>query len=253
MQPGCSPPLVVIQKDDHQPRGGEKRAGLRPPFYPQLQRFSSSLLGWKASRVGTLPSAWAGDPLLPPAFGGEGCSPALRRRRTSATRGRLATGHQLQRVWPFGMDGFGAASDAASCRLAGAWLSVHRMGDGCAVRGFATSTVSPARRPHWGVVQDAVRRGGRGRVLGWSCPHSRRRTGARTPSRVLRQPPSTGAEVAAVVGAEVVAAAGEATHCRGGCLRWRDHQSHLPPSPRLFGFNGLVVTPRRRMGARTSS
>jgi hypothetical protein len=30
--------------------------------------------------------------------------------------------------------------------------------------------------------------------------------------------------VATVVGAEVVAAAGEAARCRGGCLRWRDHQ-----------------------------
>jgi hypothetical protein len=31
MQPGCNLPLVVIHKDDHQPCGGEKRAGLRPP------------------------------------------------------------------------------------------------------------------------------------------------------------------------------------------------------------------------------
>jgi hypothetical protein len=56
------------------------------------------------------------------------------------------------------------------------------------------------------------------------------RMGARTSSRVLRQPPPTGAEVAAVIGAEVVAAAGEAARCRGGCLRWRDQQCHLPPS-----------------------
>jgi hypothetical protein len=56
------------------------------------------------------------------------------------------------------------------------------------------------------------------------------RTGARTSLRVLRQPPPTDAEVAAVVGAEVVAAAGEAACCRGGCLRWRDHQCLLPPS-----------------------
>jgi hypothetical protein len=49
----------------------------------------------------------------------------------------------------------------------------------------------------------------------------------------------------------VVAAAGEATRCRGGCLRWRDHQRHLPPSLQLFGFNGLVAAPRRRTGART--
>jgi hypothetical protein len=49
--------------------------------------------------------------------------------------------------------------------------------------------------------------------------------------------------VAAVVGAEVVAAAGEVARCRGGCLRWRDHQRHLPPSLQLFGFNGLVAAP----------
>jgi hypothetical protein len=63
----------------------------------------------------------------------------------------------------------------------------------------------------------------------------------------------TSAQVAAVVGAEVVAAASEAPHCRGGCLRWRDHQCHLPPGPRLFGFNGLIVAPRRKTGARTFS
>jgi hypothetical protein len=63
----------------------------------------------------------------------------------------------------------------------------------------------------------------------------------------------TGAQVAAIVGAEVVTAAGEAPHCRGGCLRWRDRQCHLPPGPRLFGFNGLVVAPRRKTGVRTLS
>jgi hypothetical protein len=75
------------------------------------------------------------------------------------------------------------------------------------------------------------------------------RTGARTSSRVLEQPPPIGAEVvAAAGGSEVVAAAGEAAHCRGGCLRWRDHQCHLLPDLRLFGFNGLVVTPVGRWG-----
>jgi hypothetical protein len=74
------------------------------------------------------------------------------------------------------------------------------------------------------------------------------RTGARTSSRMLRQPPPTGAEVVAVVGAEVVVAAGEAARCRGGCLCWQDHQCHLPPSLQLFGFNGLVVTPVGRQG-----
>jgi hypothetical protein len=80
------------------------------------------------------------------------------------------------------------------------------------------------------------------------------RTGARTSSRVLGQPLPIGAEVvAAAGGADVVAAAGESTLCRGGCLRWRDRQCHLPPDLRLFGFNGLIVAPRRKTGARTFS
>jgi hypothetical protein len=110
----------------------------------------------------------------------------------------------------------------------------------------------PRRRPHRGVVQDVVLRGGGGGVLGWSCPHSRSEDGsedlfARTGAAAIRQY-GTGAQVAAVVGAEVVAAAGEAPHCKGGCLRWRDRQCHLPPDLRLFGFNGLVVAPVRRRG-----
>jgi hypothetical protein len=35
---------------------------------------------------------------------------------------------------------------------------------------------------------------------------------------------------------------------RGGCRRWCDRQCHLPPSIQLFGFNGLVVAPRRKTG-----
>jgi hypothetical protein len=76
----------------------ELGCGLPPPPRPQLQGCSSSSLGWKAGRVGVLPSAWAGDPLLPSAFGGEGRSPALRRMRTSATRGRPAAGTVSCRV-----------------------------------------------------------------------------------------------------------------------------------------------------------
>ena len=114
MQPGCSPSPAVTQDDDRRPRGGEERAGLWPPPCPQLQGCSSSVRGGRASRVVVLPSAWAGDPLLPPAFGGEGRSPALRRRRT------------------------------ATCCPVGVWLSVHRTGDGRAVRRSATSTALPA-------------------------------------------------------------------------------------------------------------
>jgi hypothetical protein len=45
------------------------------------------------------------------------------------------------------------------------------------------------------------------------------------------------------VGAEVVAATGEASHCKGGCLCRRDRQCHLRPDLRLFGFNGLFSPP----------
>jgi hypothetical protein len=122
MQLGCRSPPVVTQKDDHQPCGGEERAGLWPPCRPQLQGCSSSVLGARASRAGALPSAWAGDPLLPPAFGGEGRSPALRRRRT------------------------------ATCCLVGMWLFVHRTGDGRAVHRSATSMACPAPPATPGVI-----------------------------------------------------------------------------------------------------
>jgi hypothetical protein len=70
------------------------------------------------------------------------------------------------------------------------------------------------------------------------------RTGAKTSSCVPVQPLLIGVEVvAATGGADVVVSAGEASHCRGGCLRWRDRQCHLPPDLRPFGFSGLAVTP----------
>jgi hypothetical protein len=159
------------------------------------------------------------------------------------------------RAWFPGLDGLGTASDAASCRLVGAWLSVHHTGDSRDVRRSATSTASPApaAAPGGGTRRRTPRGGVR--VLGWSCPHSHSEDGskdlfARAGVAATRRY-GTGAQVAAVVGAEVVAAAGEAPHCRGGCLRWRDCQCHLLPDLRLFGFNGLIVAPRRKTGART--
>jgi hypothetical protein len=160
MQPGCSPPPVVIQKDDHLPRGGEKQAALRPPFCPQLQGCSSSLLGWKANRVGVLPSAWAGDPLLPPALGEEAFTSLVEEANFGYMGPAGCKRRQLPRAWLPGSDGSGAASDAASFRLVGARPSVHRTGDGRAVGGSTTSTASPVplavlggctrRRTPWG-------------------------------------------------------------------------------------------------------
>jgi hypothetical protein len=45
MQPGCTPSPAVTQDGDLQFDGREKQAGLRPLPLPQLQGFSSSVLG----------------------------------------------------------------------------------------------------------------------------------------------------------------------------------------------------------------
>jgi hypothetical protein len=70
-------------------------------------------------------SAWAGDPLRPPAFRGEGHTPALRRRRPLAMRGRRTA----------------AAWTRCSCPSS-------TSGDDRAARGPATSRSSLCRRLH---------------------------------------------------------------------------------------------------------
>jgi hypothetical protein len=142
MQPGCSPPSAVTQDDDRRPRGGEERAGSWPLPCPQLQGCSSFVLGRRASRVGSLPSAWAGDPLLPSAFGGEGRPPALWGRRTSTCC----------------QSGCGCPSTARATVAP------------CA--GRPCPRPFPCRRPHRGVAQHVVRREGGVRVLGQSRPCS---------------------------------------------------------------------------------
>jgi hypothetical protein len=125
---------------------------------------------------------------------------------------------------------------------------------GCGRPSTARATVAPyagrprprpfsRRWPHQGVAQHVVCHRGGVRVLGWSCPHSRSEDGSedllvRAGAAAIRRC-GVGVQVAAVVGAEVVAAIGEASHCRCGCLRQRDRQCHLRPDLRLFGFNGL--------------
>ena len=131
---------------------------------------------------------------------------------------------QPPRARCLGLGGSGAASDAASFCLVGAWLSVHRTGDGRAVRGSASSTAFPALpAAPGGSYKTSCAAGAAAAFLDVLVLTPSVRTGARTSSRALRQPPPTGVEVAAVVGAEVAAAIGEAARCRGGCLRWRDH------------------------------
>jgi hypothetical protein len=100
-QPGCFPSSVVTQDGDHQFKGGEKQAGLRPLPLPQLQGYSSSVLGRGVRRVGAGPSAGSG-PLLPSVIGGKGVRRSWR--------------WQLPRVRLSGLSGFGAASGATSHR-----------------------------------------------------------------------------------------------------------------------------------------
>jgi hypothetical protein len=99
-----------------------------------------------ASRMFIILAGVEGEPSWGPAFR-MGWRPAS----SSSIRGRRAFTSLAEEanfgyacVWLLGLDGFGAASNAASCRLVGGWLSVHRTGDGHAVRRSATSTMSPA-------------------------------------------------------------------------------------------------------------
>jgi hypothetical protein len=97
-QPGCIPSPVVTQDSDLQFDGGEKQAGLRPLPLPQLQGFSSSVLGRGVRRVGVGPCA-GGGPLLPSVIGGKGVHRSWR--------------WQLPRAQLSDPSGFGAASGAA--------------------------------------------------------------------------------------------------------------------------------------------
>jgi hypothetical protein len=213
-QPGCSPPPAVTQDDDRRPCGGEKQAGLRPLPRPQLQGCSSSSLWRRASRARVLPPAWLASCFFLQ-HSGERALTGLAEGANFDNAGSVGRKRrQLQRAWLAGSAGSGAASDAASCRLIRALLSVHRTGG-----------VAPCAP---GTVQDVVRRMGGVRVLGLSCPHS----GTMPPRGGRRRPiwedvsgdlpVQAGAtaicrcgvsgQVAAIVGAEVVVA-------RGGCLR----------------------------------
>jgi hypothetical protein len=76
-------------------------------------------LGWGGGHAELGPaSAWAGGPLLPPTFGGEGHPPALLRRRPPAMRGK-----------------------ANCCCLVRVQLSVLHPGDGRAVHRWLLSLV----------------------------------------------------------------------------------------------------------------
>jgi hypothetical protein len=100
-------------------------------------------------------------------------------------------------------------------------LSVFHLGDG--------------GRLHCGVAQHVVRREGGTRVLGRSRSRSCGESGSEDLSVRFGAAAAcwcgVGGQVAAVVGAEVVVAAGEASHRSGGCFHRRDRQCHLRSGP----------------------
>jgi hypothetical protein len=167
MQPGCSPPPVVIQKDDYQPCGGEKQAGLRPPSALNFKDVHHQCWGGGRAELGPrLPHGLAVRffPQYPREKGAhQSCGRGALRVRDAGQR----QCRQPPRARCFGLGGFGAASGAAG------------LGRGCPSTARATFTPCAGPpyprplsrcRPHRRFVHGIVRRGGGGCVLG--CPHS---------------------------------------------------------------------------------
>jgi hypothetical protein len=232
MQPGCSPSPMVIQDDDHQLRGGEKQAGLRPLPRPQLQGCSSSVLGRGVRRVGAClrvgqrpdssssirgrrasssptevtssSHAGEGELLLP----GQGAAvrppPRRRSRRAQVAAVTVPVDGGGLRQRGSGRRQASSALVCLSCWLSWLW---HRLRRCLLPLGLCGS-----RR--WPIYEDLS-----GDLPTQAGVAAIRRRGA-------------GAQVAAVVGAEVVAAG-------GGCLHRRDRRRHRRSDLRLFGFDDL--------------
>jgi hypothetical protein len=143
MQSGCSLPPVVIYKDDHQPHGGEKRAGLRTPPALSFKDVHHPRWGGRRAKLGS-------------------CLPHGLVTRFFLQHLKEKDVHQPCGVDELRLHGAGRqqAPSAAACLapwlgwiwrrlqcclppLIGVWLSVYRTGDGYAVCRFATSVASP--------------------------------------------------------------------------------------------------------------
>jgi hypothetical protein len=185
------------------------------------------VLGRRVRRVGSRLRVGS-SPLLPSVFRGEGRSPSLALSAVAclAPRPRRLWCCFRCRLLPLGRSV--AARPPHGCRSRRAWA------------GHIQVLPAPPAAP--GVAQHVVRREGGVRVLGQSRPRSCGEDGSEDLSvhngaAAIRRC-GIGTQVAAVVGAKVVVAIGEASPCRSGCLRRRDRQCHLRPNLRLFGFNG---------------
>jgi hypothetical protein len=149
MQPGCSPPPVAIQKDDHLPRGGEKQAGLRLPPSPSFKDVHHPRRGGGRAKLGPCPPRGLVTRFFIQHSEKGVCQPC------GGGGPRLCGADWLRAVsysvpGPLGWTASAPPPTLPPAALARAWLSVHRTGDGCTVCGSGTSTPSSAHRPHWG-------------------------------------------------------------------------------------------------------
>jgi hypothetical protein len=197
-QPGYIPSPMVTQDGDHQFDGGEKQAGLRSLPRPQLQGSSSSLLGRRARRAeACLRAGW-------------------RPASSSGIRGRKPSSSSVE--------------EASSSHAGDGELLLPGQG--------AHSVLRPGDcgRLHQGVAQHVVRREGGTHVLGRSRSRFCGEDGSE--DLLVRFGAAAacwcgvGGQVAAAVGAEVVAA-GEGFSADG------DVSATCAPGLRLFGFDGL--------------
>jgi hypothetical protein len=128
-------------------------------------------------------------------------------------------------------------------------LPVRRSGVGRAVRRPATSRSSLRFRLHRGVAQHVVRREGGTRVLGRSRSRSCGEDGSEDlPVRfgaVAVSRCGVGGQVAAIVGAEVVVAMGEASSAEAVASADETVSATCARGLRLFGFNGWFSSPVR--------
>jgi hypothetical protein len=187
MQPDYIPSPMVIQDDDHQFSAGEKQVGLRPLPRPQLQGSSSSVLGRRAGRVGAyLRVGW-------------------RPTSSSGARGRKAYSSSAEEA---------SSSHAGEGELLlpgqGATVRPPPGRQSCCARaGYVQVLPAPS------AAQDVVRHEGGTRVLGRSRSCSRGENESEDLPVCFGAAAArcfgVGGQVAAVVGAEVVAA-------RGGCF-----------------------------------
>jgi hypothetical protein len=186
---------MVTKDGDHQFDGGEKQAGLRPLPRPQLQGSSSCLLGWgRAEPELYLPYGPSGHLLLQQS--GERTLTGLAEGADFDNAGPIGRKRrQLQHAWFAGSAGFGIASGATSHR----WVE-------CAYLPAVRAAVAPR------VPRDRPRRRTllRRRSCSWVVLPLLRHDASAWRSVPARpgglEWGSAGGQVAAVVGAKVVAA-----------------------------------------------